>query len=122
MAQWQKPNGLLIYFNCIFVHQIYFAVDKLMILYIEEEVDGETLKLLASSDGIDQLRACGFTKIKDQLKLRKLAAEPPQDKGGSLMYDLSLLNQHSNIRKSGKLSMAQVKQLSPADKLLYYLS
>ena len=82
-------------------------------------MDGKTLNLLASSGGIDQLRACGFTKIKDQLKLRNLAAEPPQDKGGILMYGSSSSNQHSNIGKSGKLSMAQIKQLSPVDKLLY---
>ena len=87
-----------------------------MIFSIEEEVDGETLKLLAYSSRIDQLRACGFSKIKDQLKLQKLLAQPEQDKNISPSPDQL---PQTKFGTSGKLSMAQIKHLSPADKLLY---
>ena len=39
---------------------------------IEQGIDGETLQILAEEVSVRQLRECGLTKIKDQLKLKRL--------------------------------------------------
>ena len=44
--------------------------------------------------------------------------EPQQDRSESSDTQSQHINT-GNIRKYGKLAMAQIKQLSPADKLLY---
>jgi len=41
-------------------------------LFLEQEVDGETLISLSSSGSIEQFSHCGLCTIKDQFKLKRL--------------------------------------------------
>ena len=85
-------------------------------------MDGETLKLLANSGNMEQLKACGFIRVKDQLKLRKLAIADhevtTQVKNEELKSPCAVIRTSTAV---GKLSMTQIKQLSHADKHLYLL-
>ena len=42
------------------------------IIYVEEDVDGDTLLMLVTIGSMEQYKACGLATVKDQMKLRKL--------------------------------------------------
>lgn len=84
---------------------------------LEEEMDKETLSELAHLQSYDQLKACGFIKIKDQVKLRRLL------QGSSSVPEKSAVIRSGQGSKShdGKLSLQDMKKLSSDDKRLYLL-
>lgn len=81
-------------------------------IFLDQEVDGETLLLLSSSGSVDQLRACGFKTIKEQLKLKKLLSEEPTQP--SMAMDVK-----PNYKSTSKLTLSEMKCMSPDDKRLY---
>lgn len=82
-------------------------------------MDKETLSELAHLQSYEQLKVCGFVKIKDQVKLRRLMQEP------SLVQSLSgkevVADGHGSKAHDGKLSLQKIKKLSSDDKRLYLL-
>ena len=78
-------------------------------------MDKETLSELAHSGSYEQLKACGFVKVKNQLKLKKVV-------GLSSLHCKEESGHGSgvNSRKDTKLSMLDMKLLSD-DKRLYLL-
>lgn len=77
-------------------------------------MDKETLSELVHSRSYEQLKACGFVKVKDQLKLKKVM-------GLSSLHCKEESGPGVNSRKDAKLSMLEMKKLSSDDKRLYLL-
>ena len=96
-----------------------------LILYfpIDEEIDKEALSELACSGSYDQLKACGFVKVKDQLKLQKLFRPQVQeerchDSVGNHQRKEKMIHKHNDDRK---LTIEEIRMLSSDDKRLYLL-
>lgn len=90
----------------------------MLVLPVDEDVDGEAILMLADNGSVDQLKSCGFIKIKDQLKLRKLLGSYNDSfsKGKHLMQSSNI-----TISSNGKLTLAEMKKLSPDEKRLYLM-
>ena len=84
---------------------------------LDQEVDGETLVMLAHSGSMEQLRLCGFKTIKQQLSLRKLIS--PSSLTTSTSSATAPVTLSSS--KAGKLSLASIKGMSSEDKHLYLI-
>ncbi len=98
----------------------------------EQDIDGDTLQMLLACGTMEQLCACGLKTIKDQMKLRKLFANLKSDCQGSPAglstptSTLSLSGSSSSSSPRGdvgdrKLSLKQLKALSPEEKQLYLI-
>ena len=90
------------------------------VLSTDEDMDDETIHSLAHSGSIDQFKCCGFIKVKDQLKLKKLVLLI----GDSVPSSSSKLvgsNVTVNISSNGKLSLAEMKKLTPEERRVYLM-
>ena len=85
---------------------------------IEQGIDGETLQILAEEGSVGQLRECGLTKIKDQLKLKRLikhstctaATMPP-----------AASNTNHSVAQDRKLEKKEIASLPPEEKKAYLI-
>jgi len=85
------------------------------IFFLDQEVDGETLLLLSSSGSVDQLKACGFKTIKEQLKLKKLLSEESEQ----LYMARHTIDTKSKTTSCSKLTLSEMRCMSADDKRLY---
>jgi len=81
-------------------------------------VDGETLQMLADNGSMDQLKSCGFIKVKDQLKLQKLLGGDYDSSSKGLQLTRS---NNVTVSSNGKLTLAEMKKLTPEEKRLYLI-
>ena len=44
--------------------------------YIDEEVDAATLLMLGATGTTENMQQCGLTKVKEEMKFRKLKPDP----------------------------------------------
>lgn len=90
---------------------------------VDEEVDGETLLTLANFGSMEQLKACGFATVKQQMRLRKLLLSVPASQSASS----TSLPAHSACASAivhhhtGKLTLGEIKQMSVEEKHLYLI-
>lgn len=76
--------------------------------------------MLAKNGSIEQMKECGFIKIKDQLRLKNLCEPSAKDEGLMPHHSTSAIIDKASIAY-GKLKMRQIKKLSHSDKHLYLL-
>ena len=81
-------------------------------------MDGETIRLLVLSGNMEQFKCCGFTKVKEQLKLRKLLTRDlePSPSSTSVASMAMPSNITIQVSSNGKLSLAEMKKLTPEEK------
>ena len=81
-------------------------------------MDGETIRSLVLSGNMEQFKCSGFTKVKEQLKLRKLLTGDQEP--SPLSTSVASMTMPSNITiqvsSNGKLSLAEMKKLTPEEK------
>lgn len=82
------------------------------LLFIDQNIDGEVLEMVAKEGSLGQLKACGLKTIADQMRLRKLVVKkttstdrstPPPEK-----YKLSGGGSKWPGRKLTKLEMKEI--------------
>lgn len=109
------------------VAQIFPWVNTILFVFLEQEVDGETLLMLCTAGSIDQLHACGLRTVKQQMKLRKLSFSSPTPNSASsdVGSSISALSGNSDLSRSPasdrKLTKAELNALSPEDKRVYLM-
>ncbi len=83
----------------------------------DEEVDGVTLQMLATCGSSEQMQRCGLTKLKDEMKLKKLLL----NEGHSVPQTCV----SSSIGATGvadrKLKSSEMKALKPEEKHTYLI-
>ena len=85
-------------------------------------MDGDTLLMLSTTGSIDQLRACGLKKVKQQMTLKKLlgsccsSSVVISSSGGSTTSSVSMSPQPAK-----KLTKKELDALSPQDKSVYLM-
>ena len=82
------------------------------LMFSEQDVDGDTLLMLSTSGTIEQLKACGFTTVKQQMMLKRLLSTTAPA-SGSITPVAS-----SRVRK---LKKKEINDLSPQDKSVYLM-
>ena len=91
------------------------------ITYLKQDVDGETLLMLSTTGSIDQLVACGFKTVKQQMTLRKLLASCSSSSmvmssmaaGSSSASTASISSGSPSPQPSRKLTKQELNSLSP---------
>lgn len=94
-----------------------YLSQRLYIL-IDEDMDGETIESLAQSGTIEQFKSCGFTKVGDQLKLRKLLIGDSKQSSSSKLVGNNVTIQ---VSSNGKLTLAEMKKLTPEERRVYLM-
>ena len=84
----------------------------MLVFSVDEDMDGETIQSLVCNGSMEQFKCCGFTKVKDQLKLRKLLIGDCDLSSSSKLVGSSNVTVSSN----GKLTLAEMKKLTPEEK------
>lgn len=101
------------------------SVREYFAMYIEQEVDGETLQVMVTCATMEQLQACGLKSIKLQMKFRKLASpQPAVDCGSPTSSFGSSGSSVSGTPTRGlgnKLSQKAIKSLTSERKRLYLM-
>ena len=92
--------------------------------FLEQDVDGDTLLMLSTTGSIDQLIACGFRTVKQQMTLRKLL--PSRCSSSMLMSAGSSSGSTASIsaaspQPSRKLTKNELNNLSPQDRCVYLM-
>lgn len=91
---------------------------------VDEEVDGETLILLAQEGTMEQLGKCGLKSIKDQLKLKKIVKQllppPPAVDKTSATLTPAVVDPHVQLQDR-KLTLKEAALLSPEEKQMYLI-
>ena len=83
--------------------------------FLDQEIDGETLRTMGQYASSDQMKECGLVTIRDQLKFKKLL-----DQLHSTVTKHST-NVDTNMHGvKGKRTLAQIKKMSAEEKRLYY--
>ena len=73
------------------------------IIHIEQNIDGETLVMVAEQRSIDQIKAYGFATVADQMRLRKLVqTQDSKSVGSSYRKDIT-----TPARFSGRSGVAR---------------
>uniref|UniRef100_A0A1X7U905 Uncharacterized protein n=1 Tax=Amphimedon queenslandica TaxID=400682 RepID=A0A1X7U905_AMPQE len=98
-------------------------ISRYLHYFIKQEIDGETLPMLVNCASLEQLNACGLHTIKKQMKLRKHYSTlcTPETvscdgTGGTVSASPSATSCDSK-----KLTLSQMKVLSPEHKRLYLM-
>ena len=88
-------------------------------------MDGDTLLMLSTTGSIDQLIACGFKTVKQQMTLRKLLASCCSS---SMVVSVcssdgstTSLSVSASPQPSRKLKKQELNDLSPQDKSVYLM-
>ena len=84
-------------------------------------MDGETIQSLVQSGSMEQFKYCGFTKVRDQLKLRKLLTGDHEPSPSSKSVASMANNITIQVSSNGKLSLAEMKKLTPEEKSVYLI-
>ena len=85
---------------------------------------------MSTSGSMDQFVACGLRTVKDQMKLRKLLLDVNQGMNAASTSSGTLILSPSSSGSSTsdgsncsrKLSIKEIKQLSPEDKRIYLMT
>lgn len=85
----------------------------ILLLNIEQQVDGGALIMLAKHGSMEQLQACGFKTVKEQLILKKLVSEEDETSVSKAGCTLST-NDH-------KLTISEMKQMKDEEKYMYLI-
>ena len=83
--------------------------------FLDEEVDGMTLQHLATVGTSENLRQCGITKLRDELKFRRLVQD--NCKVAAITTHLPI----TAARTDRKFTKLEMTQLSPEDKQAYLI-
>jgi predicted ATPase len=86
---------------------------------IEQGIDGETLQILAEEGSVGQLRECGLTKIKDQLKLKRLIKHSTCT--AATMPPAASSNTNHSVAQDRKLEKKEIASLPPEEKKAYLI-
>lgn len=90
-------------------------------LFIDQNIDGEVLEMVAKEGSLDQLKACGLKTVADQMKLRKLVVKKTTSSDRSPPPSERYSGSRSKWpgRKLTKLEMKEIA--SPEERRIYLM-
>lgn len=89
---------------------------------LDQDVDGDTLLMLSTCGSIDQLVACGFKTVKQQMMLEKILASTCSSTAGSVGSSSgSTVSVAVSPQPPRKLKKKELNDLSPQDKTVYLM-
>jgi len=91
-------------------------------MLIEQQVDGETLIMLASHGSLEQMQACGLKAVKQQMHFRKLISSVFSSDSSSLNSSINTSTRFSitNIDDC-KLTLTAMKQMKKEEIYIYLI-
>ena len=108
----------------------YFMCLNCIFLKIENEVDGETLRMLVNCASVEQMQLCGLKTIKDQMKLKKVFAVVCHGGNADSTFAVpsscatptfNSSDTSGTSKGTKKLTLSEIKNLTPEEKRLYYM-
>ena len=86
-------------------------------MFIEQKINGETLRMVSEHGSYDQLTACGLKTVANQMKLQRLITKDSKSAVSMHKKDATT----SGRFPGRKLSKAELNELSPEDRRVYIM-
>ena len=106
----------------------YFMCLNCIFLKIENEVDGETLRMLVNYASVEQMQLCGLKTIKDQMKLKKVFAVVCHGGNADSTFAVpscatvtfNSSDTSGTSKGTRKLTLSEIKNLTPEEEIILH--